>query len=380
MKSIRTLLKVIGSLLIGFALGLLIAIAGIAIFTDDTVAGFFDIFASTGIMELGVAFLVGVGALCVAIAILIPLHEAGHLVGGLLGGYKFVSFRIFNYTIIRTDNRLRIKKFAIAGTGGQCLLSPPDRPIEKIPTALYNLGGVLANILTLVLLLPIMWLPINPFISEAVLIFLLTNAIIILMNGIPLKLGGIGNDGHNMIEILRNPAAKSGMIAQLRANALNQNGMRPKDMPDDLFAVPEHINYKNALEISMPMMAASRLIDEMRFDEALEAFEKLYAVRSEIMPLYVKEIACELAYLRLVVGQTQKAEALLDKELRQYAESYRRFMSSKERLLFAIALYLDGNREKAVEIYENLNASRNNYLLRGEVMSDLALMDANLHG
>lgn len=380
MKSIRTLLKVIGSLLIGFALGLLIAIAGIAIFTDDTVAGFFDIFASTGIMELGVAFLVGVGALCVAIAILIPLHEAGHLVGGLLGGYKFVSFRIFNYTIIRTDNRLRIKKFAIAGTGGQCQLSPPDRPIEKIPTALYNLGGVLANILTLVLLLPIMWLPINPFISEAVLIFLLTNAIIILMNGIPLKLGGIGNDGHNMIEILRNPAAKSGMIAQLRANALIQNGMRPKDMPDDLFAVPEHINYKNALEISMPMMAASRLIDEMRFDEALEAFEKLYAVRSEIMPLYVKEIACELAYLRLVVGQTQKAEALLDKELRQYAESYRRFMSSKERLLFAIALYLDGNREKAVEIYENLNARRNNYLLRGEVMSDIALMDANLHG
>ncbi|MDE6145561.1 MAG: hypothetical protein K2O38_00065 [Muribaculaceae bacterium] len=380
MKSIRTLLKVIGSLLIGFALGLLIAIAGIAIFTDDTVAGFFDIFASTGIMELGVAFLVGVGALCVAIATLIPLHEAGHLVGGLLGGYKFVSFRIFNYTIIRTDNRLRIKKFAIAGTGGQCLLSPPDRPIEKIPTALYNLGGVLANILTLVLLLPIMWLPINPFISEAVLIFLLTNAIIILMNGIPLKLGGIGNDGHNMIEILRNPAAKSGMIAQLRANALIQNGMRPKDMPDDLFAVPEHINYKNALEISMPMMAASRLIDEMRFDEALEAFEKLYAVRSEIMPLYVKEIACELAYLRLVVGQTQKAEALLDKELRQYAESYRRFMSSKERLLFAIALYLDGNREKAVEIYDNLNARRNNYLLRGEVMSDLALMDANLHG
>lgn len=380
MKSIRTLLKVIGSLLIGFALGLLIAIAGIAIFTDDTVAGFFDIFASTGIMELGVAFLVGVGALCVAIAIPIPLHEAGHLVGGLLGGYKFVSFRIFNYTIIRTDNRLRIKKFAIAGTGGQCLLSPPDRPIEKIPTALYNLGGVLANILTLVLLLPIMWLPINPFISEAVLIFLLTNAIIILMNGIPLKLGGIGNDGHNMIEILRNPAAKSGMIAQLRANALIQNGMRPKDMPDELFAVPEHINYKNALEISMPMMAASRLIDEMRFDEALEAFEKLYAVRSEIMPLYVKEIACELAYLRLVVGQTQKAEALLDKELRQYAESYRRFMSSKERLLFAIALYLDGNREKAVEIYENLNARRNNYLLRGEVMSDLALMDANLHG
>ena len=380
MKSLRTLLKVIGSLLIGFALGLLIAIAGIAIFTDDTVAGFFDIFASTGIMELGVAFLVGVGALCVAIATLIPLHEAGHLVGGLLGGYKFVSFRIFNYTIIRTDNRLRIKKFAIAGTGGQCLLSPPDRTIEKIPTALYNLGGVLANILTLVLLLPIMWLPINPFISEAVLIFLLTNAIIILMNGIPLKLGGIGNDGHNMIEILRNPAAKSGMIAQLRANALIQNGMRPKDMPDDLFAVPEHINYKNALEISMPMMAASRLIDEMRFDEALEAFEKLYAVRSEIMPLYVKEIACELAYLRLVVGQTQKAEALLDKELRQYAESYRRFMSSKERLLFAIALYLDGNREKAVEIYDNLNARRNNYLLRGEVMSDLALMDANLHG
>ena len=63
----------------------------------------------------------------------IILHEGGHLVCGLLTGYRFVSFRIFNQTLIRQDGRMRIKRFNIAGTGGQCLLVPPERPLEEIP-------------------------------------------------------------------------------------------------------------------------------------------------------------------------------------------------------------------------------------------------------
>ena len=79
------------------------------------------------------------------------LHEGGHLVCGLATGYRFVSFRIFNLTFIRKDGKLCIKRFSLAGTGGQCLLTPPERPLEDIPTTLYNLGGVLANLLTAIL-------------------------------------------------------------------------------------------------------------------------------------------------------------------------------------------------------------------------------------
>lgn len=378
MNLLRTILKTIGALIVGMTVGLLIAAIGIVMFTDLTVTDFLNKLVSINFTEIVTSAIVGVAAFIFSIGILIPIHEAGHLVCGLLSGYKFVSFRIFNYTIIKIDGKLRIKKFAVAGTGGQCLLVPPDRSLEKIPTVLYNLGGILANIAIFLIILPLMWMNLNPFISEFALIFLLTDAIIILMNGIPMQLAGIGNDGHNLIEILRNHASKRALVVQLRSNAMIQNGIRPKDMPESWFFVPEKVNYKNALEVSIPIMAASRLIDEMRFTEALEAFEKLYMQRNEIMPLYVKEIACELAYLRLMTGQPREAETLLDDELRKYIESYRNVMSSKERLLFAIALYLDNDRDKAIEIFQKLNAHRSEYLLQGEVNSDIALIQYSL--
>lgn len=372
------LLKLIGGVILGIAIGFLIAIPCILLFTDTTLSEFINKLISTNIVELIGAVAVGIAALFFAIAILIPIHEAGHLIFGLLSGYKFVSFRIFNYTFIKENGKIHIKKFSIAGTGGQCLLTPPDRPFNEIPTVLYNLGGVIANFVVLILLLPVLWTDINPYWREFVLIIILIDAIIMFMNGIPMKINGVGNDGKNTIELLKSPASKRGLIYQLRTNALIQNGVRPMDMPAEWFAIPEDIDYTNAMEVAVPIMAASRLIDEMRFEEALEAFQGLYEKKDEIIPLYVNEIACELVYLQLVTGKTADAEAILDKDLRQYIETYRKFMSSKERLHFAITLYLDKDIDKATEIFENLKSRRNDYLLQGEVISDLALMEQNL--
>ncbi|MDE7419580.1 MAG: hypothetical protein K2N35_05170, partial [Muribaculaceae bacterium] len=320
-------------------------------------------------------FLVAVASLVVSIAMIVPIHELGHLICGLLSGYKFVSFRIFNWTFIKENGKFRIKKFAIAGTGGQCLLTPPDAPLEKIPTGWYNFGGILANIILLLIVLPFFFLDLNPFVVEALAIFTMTDAIMILLNGIPMQAGGVGNDSYNMKLLKRNLLSKQGIINQLRANALIQNGVRPKDMPEDLFSNPKDINYKNALEVSIPLMYTSCLIDNMEYKAALHEMESLYAHKDEIMPLYVKEIACELAFLYLRTGNVDRAQTLLDKDLKKYIDAYRKMMSSKERILVAIALYLDNDKAKALEIYENLKARKDQYLLRGEVESDIALIE-----
>ena len=75
------------------------------------------------------------------------LHEGGHLVCGLLTGYRFVSFRIGSWMVQRENGRLRFHRYTLAGTAGQCLLAPPELTEGKIPYKLYNLGGVLANLL-----------------------------------------------------------------------------------------------------------------------------------------------------------------------------------------------------------------------------------------
>ncbi len=371
----KTLFKLLGGLIIGGLLGLVIGGLIVVIFTDTTwseyISKYYDIELGEGVK----VFLVAVLSMIASFAILVPIHELGHLICGLHSGYKFVSFRVFNYTLMKENGRFRIKKFAVAGTGGQCLLSPPDLPLDKIPTGLYNFGGILANIVVFAIVLPFMWLDLNPFVAEALGVFLATDALMILLNGIPMQAGGVGNDGYN-IKILRsNMKSKLGIINQLRANALIQQGYRPKDMPEELFAAPVDIDYRNPLELSIPLMISGRLIDRMRYEEALDMMEEMYSHKEEIMQLYQKEIASELAFLYMRTGQVEKARRLFDKDLRKYIEAYRKMMSSKERILTASYLYLDNDLKKAKERYNELKNRKDEYLLKGEVKSDIALME-----
>lgn len=370
----KAILKLLVGVAIGITAGLFIAANLIACFTDTTFAEFITKLKSTDFGEMMLAAGVGILAFLISQMCLIILHETGHLVCGLLSGYKFMSFRIFSLTFIKIDCRLRIRRYSIAGTGGQCLLTPPVLPLEKIPTGWYNFGGVLFNIVALLAVFPLFFVKLNPFLSECVVIFALTDAMLILLNGIPMKVSGAGNDAYNMLLLRKNPLAKRGFVIALRSNALLQQGVRPKDMPQDWFAVPETINYRDQLEVSIPMMAAGCLIDELRYADARTAYENLNNHKDEIIGLYVKEIACELVFLRLICGDIDGAKELLDENLKRYIKTYRKVMSSKERILCAIALKLDGNRKEATAIYGEVKKRRQDYLLQGEVDSDLAIM------
>ena len=76
----------------------------------------------------------------------IVVHEAGHLVFGRLTGYQYSSFRIGSFMWVKLDGKIRLKRYSMSGTGGQCLMAPPEMVDGKIPYVLYNFGGAIANI------------------------------------------------------------------------------------------------------------------------------------------------------------------------------------------------------------------------------------------
>lgn len=63
-------------------------------------------------------FLFGLAGLCVSFALQTILHETGHLIGGLLTGYKFCSFRIGNLQLQRENGALRFRRLKLAGRAG----------------------------------------------------------------------------------------------------------------------------------------------------------------------------------------------------------------------------------------------------------------------
>ena len=148
------------------------------------------------------------------------LHEGGHLVCGLLTGYRFVSFRIGSWMVQRENGRLRFHRYTLAGTAGQCLLAPPELTNGKMPYKLYNLGGVLANLLA-VALAGALIAPCRNVWGARVLFEMLcvTGLGTALTNGIPLRVQGVANDGANARDLGKDPAALRAFWVQLSMNA-----------------------------------------------------------------------------------------------------------------------------------------------------------------
>lgn len=349
-------------------------------FLMGAAAGLVIIIFANGDSSSPVHFIEFIVSLVIAAYLQIILHEAGHLVGGLLSGYRFVSFRVGSITLVKDGSgKLRFKCFKIAGTGGQCLMAPPENvPLDQIPTKLYNAGGALVNLLcaTVSLLLLLfcdgmpMWL--RYFLAATMAI----GFVFALLNGIPLKMGGVANDGYNMLYLNRDKQAVKGFAAQLIINEKQQNGMRLSQMPDEVFDLGGEINYSDPLQANVGLLLISRELDKGNIELAHEQFKELLnSHRKELMPLFRLEAGCELMFTSLVTGDKAVAQKTIDDEmLMKYITKYARVMSPKQRALMAKALLFDSNRAEAERLYNELVARRDSYLMQGEVESDIELM------
>ena len=315
---------------------------------------------------MGVAFFVHIFA-----------HEGGHLLCGLLSGYRFVSFRTGSITLVKTDGKYRLKRYKIAGTGGQCLMAPPTNvPLDKLPTMLYNAGGVIMNVLIATVAL-VLWLRYDlkqPWDALAFALMFLGYPMA-LLNGIPMRVGGIPNDGYNMLNLHRDPEATRGFAVQLLANEQSQRGVRMRDMPQEWFAMPSAMNYADALQTGLAVMRVSWLMDCERTDEALALAREMWQHHDEMAMLIKWELQGEFMYLNYVTGHLDEARFLAaDERFVRYTRAHAKVMSAKQRWLMVMALLKD-QHDQATHIAHTVEARRSQYVLQGEVTSDIDLMN-----
>ena len=360
----------------GCAIGALVGMGAAVAFGEKSWAEVWAKFCDIGTLSLLLPALGAVVGAVVAFILHIIIHEGGHLVAGLLTGYRFVSFRIFSLTLIRKDGCYQWRNYSLGGTGGQCLMAPPLRPLEEIDTRWYNLGGVLANIVvsTLALMLLLCFdLP------DWAGIFLLTltffGYLLALINGIPMKLSGMNNDGYNLLFLEKTPDDKRRLCQMLEANANIQNGMQPKEMPDEMFPTEEQVNWKDGLQVNWQLMVVARLENQHRWEEAYALLQEGLAQKQHIAALFQQELTLEMVFVCLVTGRIEEARQYYTDRLRKYVKQFMKTHSSKQRIHFATTLLLDGNREEALRLLENLKAHRADYLLQGEVDMDIELME-----
>lgn len=372
-------IKLAASFLCGIAIGIII-VAAVFMFTGDSLSEVAERTNDIDITDIVASGGMSAAALLISILLQTIVHEGGHLVCGLAAGYRFVSFRIFNVALLRRNGRFTLRRFAVAGTGGQCLLLPPEQETGYAPIALYNVGGILANIMTVAIAAAAILLcdDLSYFAFTLMLFLIITGILFAAANGIPMKVGGIANDGYNILLFHRNTTDRTLFLNQLRINAMIQDGTRPRDIKEKWFEMPENIDFSDITQTSQQLMVASRMLDAGDTAAAHSILEEMAANSDNIPGLIRKEIECELIFTSLRLGDTEQARRLYSKELKSYINAFRNTMSSKQRILCAVALCMDNDREKALRIYRDVERKQDRYMMKGEVMMDLGLMETLL--
>ena len=293
-KIINALLQLVGITAVGAVVGYFVGkIAGDSLSRGDAP---------------NIIFLLLAGVIAFVLQIIV--HEVGHLVCGLISGYKFVSFRVFDFKIIKDENgKLNFRYEKIAGTGGQCLMRASEYVEGKFKFKLYLLGGVIFNVLFSI----VFWIILPSYYT---LLFALIGFTLAFLNLIPMGF----NDGMTFYHASKDETTRFVLYLQLEYVYYQSIG---KNL---LIERPEIVEKINSLEItntnyltdSLEFIKLDGLEYFFEFDALYNESRKLYIKRDDLLPVYKVELMALLVKLiSLVNPEDELLEELMnDKSLK----------------------------------------------------------------
>lgn len=253
---------------------------------------------------------------------------------------------------------------------------PPDFDDGKIPVFLYNLGGSLLNLITALIGI-ILYIAFAdfPLIKIVMLLFSLIGIILAALNGIPMRMGSVDNDGYNAFSLSRNRKAMQSFWLQLKVNEQNANGIRLKDMPADWFVVPTDEEMKNSMLAYVGVLCCGRLMEEHRFDEADRLISHFFEIESGISGLHRNLMSCDRVYLELInENRSEVLENMLTKEQKKFMTAMKSFLTVL-RTEYVYALLAEKNTEKAEKIKLRFEKCAKSYPYSSDVQSERELIE-----
>lgn len=308
------------------------------------------------------------------------IHEAGHLIFGLLTGYRFSSFRILSFIFIEEDEHMKLKRYSLAGTAGQCLMIPPEDTSNNASVILYNLGGVIANAITgLIFLLLYFITDKTSILSSVILALSVFGFLYAIVNGIPLNLKNISNDGSNVLSLINNKEAVRCFRLQMKISAETTKGIRLKDMPKEWFTVPSDEAMKNKIIATIGVFACNRLMDEKNFEEADRLMKHLLETDNGIVGLHKKLLICDCIYCELI-SQNRKnvIDNLLNNEQKVFMKQMKKF-PTVIRTEYLHALISEKNKKKAENFKILFEKCAKTYPYQGDIQSERELIEIAEH-
>jgi hypothetical protein len=242
--------------------------------------------------------------------IALSLHEIGHIIFGLISGYKFVFLKIPFLLIYKDFNKIIIRlKPTITSS---CLALP----LKEGKYLLYYFGGFIANaiccILAVVYILSIGF-------NSIALVILIFNLITALVTIIPMIIFGQHNDGHVIFESLQSREATHALYLQQYEMDNRIKGMRFRDYDDNIFQISDSANLSNTLISQIVVFEAKRLYDKGEYEKCFDQYNRLRS--KKLSTNYLKsQVYNDIIYYHIIHNPNyEKARILFNnKKIRKY--------------------------------------------------------------
>lgn len=298
----------------------------------------------------------------------IAMHEAGHMVFGLLTGYRLLSYRVGSLMVTSENGRLVFSRYSVPGTAGQCLMNRPEDPNNR-SYFWYNAGGVIFNLLGILIAHLLLLLKMPALLKCFLLVFAFTGWTLALTNGIPM-ITSVANDAMNIVEMSRHSSSIDSFQNSLEITRQQLEGLRIKNLDESLIIDDEEALKAGALGASNILLRENKLIDQHEFDKVRELIQLVREKEYPVLPLQLNYLALDERYIACLEGTYQSDE---DKDLQKLIKAGSG-MPNVQRFLYAKALFTHDSKLQA-QAEKNIEKIKENYPFKGDLESELELME-----
>lgn len=311
-------------------------------------------------LKLCVMALLALTAIFLSYTINICLHEIGHMILGLISGYEFSSLRFGKLMLAKENGKLRFCKYDMPGTGGQCIMTAPKVDAEKMPVVLYNLGGLVMNLVVLLIgIIVFVIVSDSHFVVGMIfLMFAMTSLVILITNGLPFS--QMGTDGANTIILYKNKFAREAFRNQLEVVRYLSQNYSVREMPEELFLFDKQIPMTNPLITAQAVSCFNYYSVSGKYQQAKEMASYILENAKSINSLHEKILYGEQLFITTVIDKNLEAAKEQYKLHRKELNKAAGFISM-QRVLYAYYSLVEVSQKKASQYAKLFENSVKNY-------------------
>jgi len=317
--------------------------------------------------------LIAAGLFITSFFISAVLHDLGHLVFGLLSGYKFSSFKVGGVILLKQGGRLSLRSCSIKGGGG-CKLIPPDMMNGKMPHVLYNVGGFIMNLLFLLVCGVLTFvLRDNIFVATVFCAMALANFAQIVILGIHLP-DKADTDIGNAVEASKNPEALRALWLRLKIASEEVEGKSLADMPGEWFRIPSAEHLKSGSTANLILLAENRLMALGDYDGALEIIEK-YKNLPSLHPTDAAFLAIDEMTVKAFRREDYNTIAALFSPDVHTVINTMKLHPTVIRFKYVLSMLVEPSPENSAWAHSTMNKIKGSYPYPAEIATEEGIMD-----